>query len=544
MKNKSSIGRSKAPAKRSGLRTKVKKMRLLRDRRGPLGGRGAQVMPVNAPAATASVTRRAVSNPVTIKMTEEVSDVNVKQAFVNTALIINPGNHELFPWLSIIAKAFTSYEFEMLQFRYVAATTTGIGGDVVLVVNADPDKDPFINEKQALNHEGSAMASPWVSFGINGKQATTQSVIPTKYVADVAGQAGLDGILDDLHTIADGVIQVFTGLKNLFTPGEEAKEKFNQYLKDNGIDKKSLPLTDDAVTTGKLFVDYRIILHDPADEEDPEDNGYNLAAGPAIDLSTYVYGISALATTSPVTQTSSQWNDGWPDAPTGKDACHVLVTNVAASQSYLEFRDPGYYTIEYFPDLGDTNKDFTDEDFKHPSIGTSGEGTATIVTTFARQILFCDEGVAQSDQKGKTPKSNTSPNAHFSKCLGAWFVEITGPSTVKAGQIVLTDAGTGAVPLSHYKGINCYLMITRVQDDVAAFRLKKFAKENIPMSLPDCPINAAIMYLRSENRKKKLIGVNQSVSTHLREKSANKKALLPQFQQPPSLTLSESHFPK
>ena len=278
-KNKSSIGTTK-PSQRIGKGGSKKKMRLLKAERGPLASSDRQVLQVNAPVATAAVTRRAVSKPVIIEMTEEVSNVLVGPDFVNTPLIINPGNHELFPWLSIVARAFTSYLFEALRFRYVAATATQVAGDVVLVVNADPDKDPFIDEKQALNHEGSAMGAPWVSFGINGKQKTTQSVVPTKYVADTTEAVDLTSFFDDLRLIADGVVQVFTGLKNIFSTEEQMQRQLRATLRDIGLKdsdieerlrKQNVKLTDDPIVTGKLFVDYRVRLTDPVDSEDPQD---------------------------------------------------------------------------------------------------------------------------------------------------------------------------------------------------------------------------------------------------------------------------------
>lgn len=493
---------SKAPAHKSAIgksTSKKKEMRLLKN--NPMLGESKQVTQVNAPVATAAITRRALTKPVCIEMTEEISDVVVAPDFANTPLIINPGNHEMFPWLSQIAKAFTSYKFDRLGFRSVPATETGLGGDVVLAVNADPDKDAFTTEKQALNHEGSAMAAPWVPFGINGKQKTTQEVIPQKYVADTSSEAGLSTIFDDLHTVADGVLNVVTSGLNLFTVSSEVRERLRNLKKTiSSTDKKTtdaidkaMPGTDPPTTTGKLFVDYKVWLSDPVDTDEKEDDGFNFANPSA--PNTQLYGCALLASADVIADDTSLWvqNSGFEQSTA--DPVHITVSNPSTGLSWMNFRDTGLYSIQEYWSVG-SNHDFKEDSSYTPAIAVSTEGTATIVTS-----LGADGWSLQGSASGK---GSSTPTGTFARYFRTTFVEITGEAVTDPGQVKITDSGGNN--RAHMTN-GCFLVITRVAHDLTPMRLALFAKKNLRMSLPDCPINAAIAHLRKERNHKKVVSV-------------------------------------
>jgi len=522
---KKSAMSGKKPHKSVG-KSSRNKSKMLKEK-NPLTSSGKSVMQVNAPVATAAVTRRAVTKPVPIERSEEVSDLRTFAAFTNTSLIINPGNQELFPWLSSIASAFTSYYFEYLRFRYVPATETGLGGDVVLAVNADPDKPPFISEKAALNQEGSAMAAPWVPFAINGKLPTTKNVIPEKFVTDIHSQDGLATIFDDLHTVADGVLNVVTAGLNLFSVSSEVKDRIRSLVKDGSVtvkDEKSLSVDPTDIVTGKLWVDYKVWLSDPVEEQEAVDDGYNFGQTPTTSATPNFFGYSALSTTEPVFQTSSLWSS--PSiAPTVEDACKIQVTNTTPGTSFLNFKNPGLYTIEVSSILNDSHYEMKDAGGYCPSI-TTNEDMAVILTNTnfgsgGSRNYFALEGSALA-----ADKKTLAPTGAYKAFDTVWWVEIKGDPVEAYGQVSIFDPSSSAVDPSHIDADNSYIAITRVDDNVTASKLKAFAKKSLPMSLPDCPLNAAITYLRREMLSDKTLRLNKIVSSQfkrdLRRKPASK----------------------
>ena len=263
----------------------------------------------SAPVAVAGITRKKYTRPVTIDMTEEVSDVAIDVDFANSPALINPANSDLFPWMSQIAEQFTSYYFKKLNFRYVPSSSSALGGTVAMAVNANPNASPFDSVKQTLNHEGAATCAPWESISINALTASNASEAPYKQIADTTG---IESIFDDLYNIASGVVQIITAVKNILT-----------------ADGKTA--TDGPVTCGKLFVDYTVVLMDPTDSV-PADDGVDIRQA-----------FDADGSTSP-----------WPEIGTafpGDDSVLPLGTSftwdTAAGLGLLTFKEPGVYQVAY-----------------------------------------------------------------------------------------------------------------------------------------------------------------------------------------------------
>lgn len=207
----------------------------------------------SAPAATSAVVEKTRQKSVTVSMREEISAVKVfATQFANSALVINPANEELFPWLSTIAVNFTTYKFTKLKFEYVPSSSTGNGGTVAIAVNPNADDPPYTNVEEVLNREGAVTAAPWVPFVADAKFPSQAGTAP-KFVTDVTSAAGLGTLFDDLHTIADGVVNVVTAGLNI--------------LGANGVDVTvdGIPLTVELTEeeAGKLYVDYTCTLYDP-----------------------------------------------------------------------------------------------------------------------------------------------------------------------------------------------------------------------------------------------------------------------------------------
>lgn len=217
---------------------------------------------LTAPMAAATVVRKERVAPVPIIMREEVSDVTVFAGkFANSPMVINPANEELFPFLSKIAVHFESYEFPRLNFEYAANASSGDAGTVAIAVNPNPDDPPFETMKETLNREGAINGAPWTNIEAKGKFATSSS-IKRKYVEDVTGAKALSNVLDDLHTVADGVVNVVTAGLNILGVNNL----------DVVIDGVPLTVQLDSTVTGKFYVNYHCLLYDPILREAEDDN--------------------------------------------------------------------------------------------------------------------------------------------------------------------------------------------------------------------------------------------------------------------------------
>ncbi len=60
-------------------------------------------------------------------------------------LSMNPGNGDMFPWLSGIAQHYTYYRFIKLRFRYIPAVATSTAGTVAMAVDYDANSTPIDN---------------------------------------------------------------------------------------------------------------------------------------------------------------------------------------------------------------------------------------------------------------------------------------------------------------------------------------------------------------------------------------------------------------
>lgn len=219
---------------------------------------------ITAPIAVAQTRKKATMNPVFIEMTEEASVVMLQTEFENSTAIINPGNERLFPWLSKIAKEFTSFEWEYLRGEYVPNTSTNVTGSIMAVVNGDPDKAPFETDKQILNHEGSTVTSAWNPFVFNMLPKSSATTSKAKFVADVTGLTpeGVGNIFDDIRQVATGVL-------NFASMGYEA-------LTSTSVADVKVGVDPEPIQAGRFFISYRVKLWGPVDDDVTEDEGVSM----------------------------------------------------------------------------------------------------------------------------------------------------------------------------------------------------------------------------------------------------------------------------
>jgi hypothetical protein len=98
-----------------------------------------------------------------IRHREFFADVRATAEFEATKLWLNPGNEDLFPWLSQIALRYESFKFKRIRFDYEPACATTQTGTVMLVVDYDSKDDPPATKVDAMAYEESVRCAPWTS---------------------------------------------------------------------------------------------------------------------------------------------------------------------------------------------------------------------------------------------------------------------------------------------------------------------------------------------------------------------------------------------
>jgi len=147
----------------------------------PAGGRSSRrnesamiIRPPNpSPVGVAYNTQVVNSKPlflpadggVRIRHREYVGDVGTSSsgwALVNT-LAINPGLSGVFPWLSLMAQNFESYELHALAFVYQASAPTSLAGTLYMAYDYDPADAPPSDKASMMSNMSAVAGSLWAS---------------------------------------------------------------------------------------------------------------------------------------------------------------------------------------------------------------------------------------------------------------------------------------------------------------------------------------------------------------------------------------------
>lgn len=127
-------------------------------------------MSLSAPAANGTYVKhtkarmRSSKSGMKIEHREYVQDISFSDAgqfSLAVALPINPGNRELFPWLSGIASRFETYRFNFLRFIYEPQCGTDNEGTVMAAVDFDAVDPPPVDKLQFMTYDGAVRSPPW-----------------------------------------------------------------------------------------------------------------------------------------------------------------------------------------------------------------------------------------------------------------------------------------------------------------------------------------------------------------------------------------------
>lgn len=100
---------------------------------------------------------------VRVQHTEYIGEVFGSVNFTSNAFQINPGVGGTFPWLSLIAGLYESYNFRNLQFHYCTQKATTTNGVVMMAVDFDANDTAPPNKLQVMAYEGAVRCQPWVN---------------------------------------------------------------------------------------------------------------------------------------------------------------------------------------------------------------------------------------------------------------------------------------------------------------------------------------------------------------------------------------------
>lgn len=89
------------------------------------------------------------------------TNFTVGSQVANTAIPINPGNPNLFPWLAQIATGWESYVFESFEVLYIPACSSATAGNIYLAVDYDITDGLPTDELQVNAYRSTTTSTAW-----------------------------------------------------------------------------------------------------------------------------------------------------------------------------------------------------------------------------------------------------------------------------------------------------------------------------------------------------------------------------------------------
>lgn len=166
----------------------------------------SSVMQVSAPASNGAVIRtsaaamRSSDKGMVVTHREYISDVVHSDPNVFELLKfepVNPGNPNLFPWLSQIAPRFESYKFRRLRFIYEPQSSTQSVGTVMQVIDYDASDDPPVDKTQMMAYKRAVRSPAWFA-SVNESTIQDLNKRSTYYVRDGSQEGIQDPKLYDV----------------------------------------------------------------------------------------------------------------------------------------------------------------------------------------------------------------------------------------------------------------------------------------------------------------------------------------------------------
>lgn len=101
---------------------------------------------------------------VTVTHMEYLQDISGSIGFSTNTVAINPGQSASFPWLSLMAPLFESYQFEELEFEFQTMQGSTALGTVMAAVDYDASDAAPLSKQQLSAYRGYVRSAPWFDF--------------------------------------------------------------------------------------------------------------------------------------------------------------------------------------------------------------------------------------------------------------------------------------------------------------------------------------------------------------------------------------------
>lgn len=97
---------------------------------------------------------------------------------------INPGNEDLFPWLTSVAMSYETYRFRKLHFRYEPLVPTTSPGAVYLAVDYDAAEQAPGTKYDMMAYKSATRGSVWSPFNMPLAASDLGTSVPARYTLD------------------------------------------------------------------------------------------------------------------------------------------------------------------------------------------------------------------------------------------------------------------------------------------------------------------------------------------------------------------------
>jgi len=188
------------------LATKPKKTKTVKKRQqAKPRARRTVFAPVSISSHTGTSSPRFVralpSGGTTVRHREFFKNVTGTSTFtILPSIPINPGNEDIFRWLSSIAMSYEFYKFKKLIFEYKPEAPTSCPGKVYLSVDYDVTDTPVATKVDLLSQFGTEGNVPWDKFNMKVDKGSSD-IYNRRYTRDSPVPTGIDPRLYNLGNL-------------------------------------------------------------------------------------------------------------------------------------------------------------------------------------------------------------------------------------------------------------------------------------------------------------------------------------------------------
>jgi len=194
------------------------------------------------------------------EMVRDLRAVSVSGFYVVSGDYINPGNDELFPWLSSLASKFETYEFESLSFEIFSSLPTSTAGAMYAAVDYDAADDPPTTKVHMMQYQNATRSSIWSGLHLKCRPVDIKS---RRYVLGSYPPPGTDVKTYDIGRMFVAIDESVLGSGTLL---------------------------------GELWVTYRVKLYTPQFEQDLASSDIKIRGFLVTNSGTNVLGTTPLTT--------------------------------------------------------------------------------------------------------------------------------------------------------------------------------------------------------------------------------------------------------